>query len=132
MFTKSTSNEIIDNVTRVGVLQLSQISIFILISIISCKVQAYRNAKSIRGFGLNFLNLTPLIQNPGSATVVKEHLTEERNRRSNYTGYNCYPVNILIIFIVLCDRQVSRSCSQSNRALGFLNHLSGTLQERCE
>ena len=37
MFTESTSSEIIDNVSRVGVL-LSQISIFILISIISCKV----------------------------------------------------------------------------------------------
>ena len=38
MFTKSTSNEIIDNVPRVGVVQLLQISIFTLISIISCKV----------------------------------------------------------------------------------------------
>jgi len=37
MFTKSPFNEIIDNVRRVGVL-LSQISNFVLISIISCKV----------------------------------------------------------------------------------------------
>jgi len=66
MFAKSTSNEINDNVPRVGVVQLSQISIFILISIISYKV----TLQSIGGFGLNFLNLTPLIQNPGSATEI--------------------------------------------------------------
>ena len=58
MFTKFIFNEIIDNVPRVGVL-LSQISIFILILIISCKVQAYLTLQSFGGFGLNFLNLTP-------------------------------------------------------------------------
>jgi len=30
--------------------------------------------KSIGGFGLNFWHLTPLIQNPGSATATKKHL----------------------------------------------------------
>ena len=69
MFAKSTSNELIDNVPRVGVL-LSQISIFILISIISCRLKYSPTVmlQNIGDFGLNFLNLTPLIQNPGSAT----------------------------------------------------------------
>ena len=46
MFTKSISNEIIDNVPRVGVL-LSQISIFTLISIVSCNVYAYCNVTKL-------------------------------------------------------------------------------------
>ena len=53
---------------RVEVL-LSQISIFILISIFHVKCRPTVTLQSIGGFGLNFLNLTPLIQNPGSATA---------------------------------------------------------------
>src|SRR6218665_724041 len=59
MFTKSTSNEIIDNVCRVGVVPLSQISIFILISIISRKVYAYCNVTEYWRLWPEFLKFDP-------------------------------------------------------------------------
>src|SRR6218665_539619 len=58
MFAKSTSNEIINNVPSIGVL-LSQISIFILISIISCKVWASCNVTKYWRLWPEFLKLDP-------------------------------------------------------------------------
>ena len=68
MFIKSTSNEIIGNVPRGGII-LSQVSIFRQISIISCK-EAYCNVTKDWRLWSEILNLTPLIQNPGSATAL--------------------------------------------------------------
>src|SRR6218665_935610 len=69
MFTKSTSNETIDNAPRVGVesyFHKFQFSYCFQSFHVKCRPTV--TLQSIGGFGLNFLNLTPLIQNPGSVT----------------------------------------------------------------
>jgi len=65
MFTKSTSNEIIDAVPRVGNYKFQYPYWFQSFHV---KCRSTVTLQSIGGFGLNLFNLTPLIRNPGSAT----------------------------------------------------------------
>src|SRR6218665_3013607 len=104
---------------RVEVL-LSQISIFILISIFHVKCRPTVTLQSIGGFGLIFLNLTTLIQSPGSATGILSWI------KTDEVGWHSAYVSVLLITIYAvvksnCAVEQGTVCTKKCRGSG-LNH----------
>jgi len=87
MFTKSTSNEIIDNVLIELESYFHKFKFSYWFQSFHVKCRPIVTLQNIGGFGLNFLYLTPLIQNPGSATAA----------------YYSLPLNLATNYLHFCD-----------------------------